>query len=262
MSNTALVAGSIRTVVQQDQIDQPPRGMDLKKITTPILLHLLAGDMQFPLLFMLRCKLTVARFKKTIDRRFPAELVDICALPFWLYINLKKKLGQKRAFEIVRVAILTGGIAQWNFAYRAAEEERTFKNLCDEEIKVNRTEPTRWNTLEVVERTERRFEIKIMRCLYHELTTVMGVPELTPVICQKWRSIRICPIVWSSAAEVPVVASPTAPGSATSSGKDATEGHRRRRAMQDHQVSDFTTRQAAGADEESCRFAAARALSS
>ena len=126
----------------------------------------------------------MSRFRKTIDQRFLAEPVDICALPFWVYINLKKKLGPKRAFEIMRVAILTGGIAQWNFAYRAAEEERTFKNLCDAEIKVNRTGPTRWNTLEVVERNEQRFEIKITRCVYHELTTAMGVPELTPVICQ------------------------------------------------------------------------------
>jgi hypothetical protein len=158
--------------------------MDLKKITTPILLQLLARDMWLPLLFMLRCKLTVSRFRKTIDPRFPAELIDMCALPLWVYINLKKKLGQKRAFEVMRVAILTGGIAQWNFAYRAAEEERTFKNLCDAEIKVNRTGPTRWNTLEVVERTDQRFEIKITRCLYHELTTSLGIPELTPVICQ------------------------------------------------------------------------------
>ena len=58
------------------------------------------------------------------------------------------------------------------------------RTLCDEEIVVNQSGPTRWNTLEVVERTERRFEIRITRCLYHELTTAMGVPELTPVICQ------------------------------------------------------------------------------
>jgi hypothetical protein len=161
----------------------PPQ-IDLRKITTPILLHLLRGKVRFPLLFLLKCKLTAGRFKKTIDPRFPAELVDICALPLWVYINLKKRVGQKRAFEIMRIAILTGGIAEWNFAYRAAERERTFKNLCDEEITVNQSGPTRWNTLEIVERTERRFEIKITRCLYHELTTSLGVPELTPVICQ------------------------------------------------------------------------------
>ena len=70
--------------------------LDLKKITTPILLHLLAREMRFPLFFMLRCKFTAPRFRKTIDPRFPAELVDICALPLWVYINLKKRLGQGR----------------------------------------------------------------------------------------------------------------------------------------------------------------------
>jgi hypothetical protein len=64
------------------------------------------------------------------------------------------------------------------------ERERTFKNLCDAEIEVNKAGFTRWNTLEVVEQTERRFEIKITRCLYHELTTALGIPELTPVVCQ------------------------------------------------------------------------------
>ena len=163
---------------------QPSVQFDLRKITTPILLHLLSGKVRFPWLFLVKCKLTAGRFRRSIDPRFPVELIDTCTLPLWVYINLKSRLGQETAFEIMRVAILTGGIAQWNFAYRAVEQDRTFKNLCDEEIRVNQTGPTRWNTLEVVERTERRFEIKITRCLYHELMTAVGVPELTPVICQ------------------------------------------------------------------------------
>jgi hypothetical protein len=161
-----------------------PTNMDLKKVTTPILLHMLRSEFRFPLLFMLRCKLTVGRFKRTIDPRFPSDLIELGALPLWVYINLKKKIGQKKAFEIMRVAILTGGIASWNFTYKAAERERNFKNQCDSEIEVNKMGFTKWNTLEVVERTERRFEIKITRCLYHELATSVGVPELTPVICQ------------------------------------------------------------------------------
>jgi hypothetical protein len=44
-----------------------------------------------------------------------------------------------------------------------APASRTFQNLCDEGIKVNRSGPTRWNMLEVAERTERRFEIKVTR---------------------------------------------------------------------------------------------------
>src|SRR5712692_769889 len=69
--------------------------LDLRKITTPILLHLLRGKIRFPRLFLVKCKLTVNRFKKTIDPRFPAEMVDMCALPLWVYINLKRELGQK-----------------------------------------------------------------------------------------------------------------------------------------------------------------------
>jgi len=178
------VDSALHTRPSQPRTVRPPVQLDLRKITTPILLHLLRGKVRFPWLFLVKCKLTAGRFRQSIDRRFPVELVDTCALPLWVYINLKKRLGQKTAFEIMRVAILTGGIAQWNLAYRSAEQDRTFETLCDEEIRVNQIGPTRWNTLEVVERTERRFEIKITRCLYHELMTAVGVPELTPVICQ------------------------------------------------------------------------------
>jgi hypothetical protein len=164
---------------------QPPVGMDLRKITTPILVHMLRGKIRFPSLFLIKCKLTVGPFKRSIDAtKFPQDLIDLAALPLWVYINMKKKIGQPPAFEIMRVAILTGGIAQWNFQYRAAERERTFEDLCDAEIEVNKAGFTRWNTLEVVERSARRFEIKITRCLYHELTTALGIPELTPVVCQ------------------------------------------------------------------------------
>jgi hypothetical protein len=92
--------------------------------------------------------------------------------------------GDRRKRMLEDIAILTGGIAQWNLAYRASETRRTFDNLCDAEIQVNQSGPTRWNTLSIVERSERRFEIKITRCLYHELATALGVPEFTPVVCQ------------------------------------------------------------------------------
>ena len=163
---------------------ESPRAMDMSKVTSPILLHLLAPEMTFPLLFLLKCRMTVGGFKKTIGPQFPADLIQLAALPLWVYLNLKKKIGGAKAFEIMRVAILTGGIAQWNLAYGAVIKKRTFENLCDTEIEVNQTGPTKWNTMVVVERTARRFEIKITRCLYHELTTSLGISELTPVVCQ------------------------------------------------------------------------------
>jgi hypothetical protein len=80
--------------------------------------------------------------------------------------------------------VLTGGVAKWILEYETVDNPRTFTTLCDEEIRVNRTGATRWNTLEVVERSDRRFEIRVTRCRYHELATPLGVPELTPAVCQ------------------------------------------------------------------------------
>ena len=175
---------SPHAAVSKSRPRQGTDDLDLAKVTTPILLHLLRSEFRFPALFLLRCRLTVGRFKQSIDPKFPPEMIDLAALPLWVYINLKKRIGQKKAFEIMRVALLTGGVASWNLAYEAVDRERTFANLVEAEIEVNQTGPTRWNTLEVVERTERRFEIKITRCLYHELAVSLGVPEVTPVVCQ------------------------------------------------------------------------------
>src|SRR5260370_21681880 len=84
----------------------------------------------------------------------------------------------------MRIAILTGGLAQWNLQYCAADKERTLKNLSDAEIEVNKTGFTQWNTLEAVEQSERRFEIKNTRCLFHARTVSMSLPELTPLTYQ------------------------------------------------------------------------------
>src|SRR5262245_50514707 len=103
---------------------------DLTRVTTPILLHLLRRELRFPRLFLLGCRLTPGGFMRRIDSRFPKELVDLAAMPLWVILNLKRRIGQRRAFEIMRVALLTGGVASWNLAYKAAEPERSFANLC------------------------------------------------------------------------------------------------------------------------------------
>ena len=158
--------------------------LDLTTVTTPILLHLLKNEVPFPWLYVLWCKLTVRHFKKSIDPRFPPELVELVALPLWVYLNLKKRLGQRKAFEIMRVALLTAGVAKQNLLFETAAKGRDFPTFAEQELEINKTGTTKWNTLEVVERTERRFEIKITRCLYHELAVSVGASEITPIVCQ------------------------------------------------------------------------------
>lgn len=157
---------------------------DMKKVTTPLLLHMLGQETRFPRWFLLRCKLTLGRFKKTIGKEFPPELIDLAALPAWVYLNLKKKLGQKRAFEIMRVALLTGGTASQNLQFDTVHKERNFQNFSALEIENNRSGLVRWNKMEVVERSERRFEIKITHCMFHEFALSLGIPEMTPIVCQ------------------------------------------------------------------------------
>jgi hypothetical protein len=173
-----------RRQMDQRQTSVAKTRFDLRSVTTPLLLHLLRTEIPHPRLFLARCLLTLGRFKRQIDPRFPVDLIELAALPLWVYLNLSKRIGKDKAFEIMRVVILTGGIAQWNLTYNAIEKRRTFENLCDQELEVNKVGFTRWNTLEVVERSERRFEIRMTRCLYHELTTSVGAPELTPIVCQ------------------------------------------------------------------------------
>ncbi len=157
---------------------------DMKKVTTPLLIHMIGKEIRFPRLFLFQCKLTLGEFKKTIDPRFPRELIDLAALPVWVYLNLKKKIDQHRAFEIMRVALLTGGTAAQNLQFDTVHKERNFQNFSELEIENNRTGLVRWNKMEVVERTARRFEIKITRCMFHELAVSVGIPEITPIVCQ------------------------------------------------------------------------------
>ena len=157
---------------------------DMKKVTTPLLLHMLGKELRFPKIFLLRCKFTLGKFKKTIDKRFPPELIDLAALPVWVYLNLKKKIGQHRGFEIMRVALLTGGTAAQNLQFDTVHKERNFQHFSALEIENNRTGLVRWNKMEVVERSARRFEIRIARCMFHELAISVGIPEITPIVCQ------------------------------------------------------------------------------
>jgi len=157
---------------------------DMKKVTTPLLLYMLEQELRFPRLFLLRCKLTLGQFKKTIDRRFPGELIDLAALPAWVYINLRQKIGRKKAFEIMRVVLLTGGTAVQNLQFDTVHKERNFQNFSESEIENNRGGMVRWNKMEIVERSPRRFKIKVTRCMFHEFAVSAGIPEMTPIVCQ------------------------------------------------------------------------------
>ena len=160
------------------------KGFDSRKVTAPVLLSLLRGEVKRPRLFLLRCALTLRRFKKSVDRRFPEELVDLVAVPLWLYINLKEELGAEKAFEIMRLPALVSGLVTQNLMLGTVQKGRSFETFVDQELEITRSGTTRWNTQEVRERTPERLELAVTRCMFHELTQSLGIPEATKLICQ------------------------------------------------------------------------------
>lgn len=161
-----------------------PRPFNMRAITSAVLLQLLQERVRAPRLFLLGAALTVGRFKKSLPAELPSELVEIAALPVWIYKRLKDRLGQPLAFEIMRVATLTGGIAQWNVQYDTLNTSRTFENFVEQEIRANQSGVTRWNTLEIIERDIDQFALRVTRCMFHEFCVAAGVPELTSIVCQ------------------------------------------------------------------------------
>jgi hypothetical protein len=160
------------------------KAFDLRKVTTAVLLHLLRDEVRFPKLFLWRCFVTRGKLKERFDSRFPKELVELGTLPLWVYVNLKAKIGQKKAFEVMKVAILTGGTAMQSILFETIKRERNFENFSKLELEINKNGTTKWNKMEVIEKTQNRFELKVTRCLYHEFAKAAGVPEFTPIICQ------------------------------------------------------------------------------
>lgn len=148
-----------------------------------ILLGVLKGYLKNPLWFLIRSKISFRTFKKKIDSDLPADFIETAGFLAWLYLRLKERVGQEDAFEILRAAVLTSGLAVQQATFRNVESGRTFENLKRFQQQANREGSTRLNTMEIVEASERRYEFRVTRCLFYELFDGLGVPELTTIFC-------------------------------------------------------------------------------
>jgi hypothetical protein len=160
---------------------------DTEKIAKPatslILLGVLKGYINNPVWFLFKSKITFKKYEKRINLNLPHEFVKNTAFIAWIYIRLKEKVGKEKAFEIVRVAVLTSGFAVQQANFRNAENERTFSNLIKFQQRANTEGSTKLNTIEVIEQTDKKYEFRVTKCLFFELFSFLNVPELTSIIC-------------------------------------------------------------------------------
>jgi len=161
--------------INQDKIAKPSSFL--------ILLGVLKGYLKNPLLFLITSKITFKKFRKKIQLDLPNDFIESSGFVAWLYIRLKDKIGQEKAFEILRTGILTSGLAVQQANFKNVEEQRTFENLNKFQQQLNKDGITRLNTMEIIEESKSKYEFRITRCLFYELFTYLKVPELTTVMC-------------------------------------------------------------------------------
>jgi hypothetical protein len=92
-------------------------------------LGILKGYLKRPLWFLLSTVFTLPRFKKQLPAGLPSDLVQLTALQTWLYQRLRERIGQEKAYEVVRACVLPIGLAVQQGNLRTVEAPRTFENL-------------------------------------------------------------------------------------------------------------------------------------
>ncbi len=154
-----------------------------KPAVSLILLGVLKGYINKPIVFLIKSKISFKKFRKNIDIDLPRDFIDTNSFIAWIYIRLKEKIGQRKAFEIIRVSILNSGLAIQQANFRNVEENRTFENLIKYQQKANNEGSTKLNTMKIIEQSENKYEFRVTRCVFFELFTYLKVTELTSIFC-------------------------------------------------------------------------------
>ena len=148
-----------------------------------ILIGVLKGYIRNPIGFILKSKLTYRKYRNDIRIDLPGDFVDKNAFIAWLYIRLKGIIGQGKAFEVIRVSVITSGLVIQQANFRNVEENRNFQNLIKYQQRANSEGSTSLNTMEIVEQSNIRYEFHVTRCVFNELFRYLKVPELTSIFC-------------------------------------------------------------------------------
>jgi len=114
---------------------------------------------------------------------FPVEFINLVSLVAALYSVIKRTEPDDRALSIVMAAFLPAGLAMQFGNFRFVEDERTFDHLVAYQRRTNREGPTRLNRMEVLRQDDAVYEFHVHNCMFREVFSGLGFPELTAVMC-------------------------------------------------------------------------------
>ena len=92
-------------------------------------------------------------------------------------------ITNEKAFEVIRVSVLTSGFVIQQANFRNVEQNRNFENLIKYQQRANSEGSTSLNTMEIVEQSDLKYEFHVTRCVFFELFEFLRVPELTSIFC-------------------------------------------------------------------------------
>jgi hypothetical protein len=136
-----------------------------------------------PLRFLVGTALTLNSFKKRLPKDIPKDFGDMYAFPTWIYIRLKKKLGQEKAFALARTIILPLGMAVYGAEFCPVEAPRTWVNFMRFLEHSLKKGAIQWSKVEIEEKSETIHKYRCTFCMIYDFLSKVDVPELTECFC-------------------------------------------------------------------------------
>jgi hypothetical protein len=136
-----------------------------------------------PLLTLLKLPKYMRKYKKQLPKTYPGDFVQVVVLMAALYTVFRQKHDSGTAYSMVAAVILPLGLAVQMANFRYVEAERTMDNLITYQQRTNRDGPTRLNRMEIIQQRSGRYEFRVHNCMFMEAFSLLGMPELTRVMC-------------------------------------------------------------------------------
>lgn len=160
-----------------------------KLYITPIFASVLSSYITFPLLFLLKAQFNEFKYKKKVVGNWPEEFLNLVIPMANMYILLSQQIGQKMAFEVMRVGVISTEILLDHKYFIPIEHGRSFKNLKKGLKESLKSGITRWNRGKIIEDSDIKYEIRFSYCIFNDFFCQQNIPEFTPIICSHGNAV-------------------------------------------------------------------------
>ena len=165
--------------------------MNIKKQKNSIVKKVLKKELGWTwLLFLIKSSILSKGLFKTIkwkkNKETESEFLKPYAIVVMLYIKLKEKFGNEKAFSIMGNIIVPVGCIQQNALLDETNlsDDKPMKRLMAFNNLMDKKGAIQFNDREYVKKDDKICHFKIRICLYKDFFDSLGVSELTEFFCE------------------------------------------------------------------------------